>query len=61
MSTSPSEGQGLRSGVAVVTDSTPYLPPDLIERWGIQQVSLYVGWGDDHRPEREYDLAALGG
>jgi DegV family protein with EDD domain len=45
-----------RSQVAVVTDSTPYLPPELIERWGIEQVSLYVGWGADHRPEREYDL-----
>ncbi|HEX3323884.1 MAG TPA: DegV family protein [Solirubrobacterales bacterium] len=43
-------------GVAVVTDSTTYLPPELIERWGIQQVSLYVGWGGDRRPEHEYDL-----
>jgi DegV family protein with EDD domain len=45
-----------RSGVAVVTDSTHYLPPSLVERWGIQQVSLYVGWDGDHRPEHEYDL-----
>jgi DegV family protein with EDD domain len=44
------------SGVAVVTDSTTYLPPELIERLGIQQVSLYVGWGDERLPEREYDL-----
>ncbi|HEY6549724.1 MAG TPA: DegV family protein [Solirubrobacterales bacterium] len=44
------------SSVAVVTDSTTYLPPSLIERWGIQQVSLYVGWGDERLPEREYDL-----
>lgn len=44
------------SRVAVVTDSTPYLPPSLIDRWGIHQVSLYVGWGDDRRPEHEYDL-----
>ena len=42
--------------VAVVTDSTTYLPRNLIERWGIEEVSLYVGWGDDHRPEHEYDL-----
>jgi DegV family protein with EDD domain len=42
--------------VAVVTDSTTYLPADLIERWGIEQVSLYVGWAGDHRPEQEYDL-----
>ena len=41
--------------VAVVTDSTPYLPPAMLERWGIPQVSLYVGWGGDLRPEREYE------
>ena len=41
--------------VAVVTDSTPYLPRALLERWDIPQVSLYVGWGGDLRPEREYD------
>jgi len=43
------------SAVAVVTDSTPGLPPHLIERWGIRQVSLYVGWNGDLRPEHEYD------
>ena len=60
MSTTPSdEGQGLRSGVAVVTDSTPSLPPDLVERWGIHQVSLYVGWGGDRQPENEYDIDAF--
>ena len=37
--------------VAVVTDSTPYLPPHLVERWGVRQVSLYVGWDGDLRPE----------
>jgi DegV family protein with EDD domain len=58
MSTAPdAEGQAPPSGVAVVTDSTTYLPRELIERWGIEEVSLYVGWGDDHRPEHEYDLA----
>jgi DegV family protein with EDD domain len=41
--------------VAVVTDSTPYLPTTLIERWGIRQVSLYVGWGGQLRPEFDYD------
>jgi fatty acid kinase fatty acid binding subunit len=41
--------------VAVVTDSTPYLPRRLVERWGIRQVSLYVGWDGDLRPEHEYD------
>jgi DegV family protein with EDD domain len=40
--------------VAIVTDSTPYLPQPLIERWEIHQVSLYVGWGGDLRPEHEY-------
>jgi DegV family protein with EDD domain len=45
--------------VAVVTDSTTYLPQDLIERWGIEQVSLYVGWGDERRPEHEYELDAF--
>jgi DegV family protein with EDD domain len=46
--------------VAVVTDSTPYLPKSLIDRWGVHQVSLYVGWDGDLRPEREYvDLDAF--
>jgi len=46
--------------VAVVTDSTTYLPPELIERWRIQQVSLYVGWGGELLPERDYtDLDAF--
>ena len=44
------------SSVAVVTDSTTYLPAELIERWGIEQVSLYVGWGDERLPEGDYDL-----
>jgi DegV family protein with EDD domain len=46
-------------GVAIVTDSTTYLPPGLIERWGVEQVSLYVGWGDERRPEPEYELDAF--
>ncbi|TMK70254.1 MAG: DegV family protein [Actinobacteria bacterium] len=41
--------------VAVVTDSTPYLSPELVDRWAIHQVSLYVGWDGDLRPERDYD------
>jgi DegV family protein with EDD domain len=45
-----------RDKVAVVTDSTTYLPPDLIQRSGVEQVSLYVGWDGDHQPEQEYDL-----
>ncbi len=57
MDTSPeAPTAGTDGGVAVVTDSTTYLPPTLIERWGIELVSLYVGWAGDHRPEAEYDL-----
>jgi DegV family protein with EDD domain len=41
--------------VAIVTDSTPYLPRELVEQRGILQVSLYVGWDGDLRPEHEYE------
>jgi fatty acid kinase fatty acid binding subunit len=41
--------------VAVVTDTTNYLPRELAEREGIHQVSLYVGWQDDRRREIELD------
>jgi DegV family protein with EDD domain len=40
--------------VAVVTDSTQYLPRELADAQGIRQVSLYVGW--QGKPERELDL-----
>jgi DegV family protein with EDD domain len=43
------------AGVAVVTDSTPYLPRQLLERWAIAEVSLYVGWNGDLRREDTYD------
>ena len=43
------------NSVAVVTDSTPGLPSALLERWGIRQVSLYVGWDGNLRPEHEYE------
>lgn len=46
---------GPHASVAVVTDSTPYLPPDLIARHDIHQVSLYVGWDGDLRPEDSYE------
>ncbi len=39
----------------MVTDSTPYLPRSLVDRWAIRQVSLYVGWDGDLRPEDQYD------
>ena len=46
--------------VAVVTDSTTYVPGELLDRLGVARVSLYVGWGGDLRPEREYaDLDAF--
>jgi DegV family protein with EDD domain len=42
------------SPVSVVTDSTSYLPPELIERHGIQVVPLYVVFGGDRTlPEVE--------
>lgn len=42
------------SPVAVVTDTTTYLPRALADSQGIHQVSLYVGWGGE--PEREIDM-----
>ena len=40
--------------VAIVTDSTSYLPPELIERHGIHVVPLYVVFGGDRTvPEVE--------
>jgi DegV family protein with EDD domain len=42
------------TSVAVVADSTNYLPRELADKEGIRQVSLYVGWQDD--PKREIDL-----
>jgi DegV family protein with EDD domain len=43
--------------VAVVTDSTTYMPRALAERWRISQVCLYVGW--DGALSRESDWADL--
>ncbi len=40
--------------VAVVTDSTHYLPRQLADSQGIHQVSLYVGWRGE--PQRELDM-----
>jgi DegV family protein with EDD domain len=40
--------------VAVVTDSTQYLPRELADEQGIRQVSLYVGW--QGQPERELEM-----
>jgi fatty acid kinase fatty acid binding subunit len=41
-------------GVTVVTDSTTYLPQEMIDDLGILCVSLYVGWDGDLIPEHEY-------
>ena len=40
--------------VAVVTDTTCYLPADQVEAEGLREVSLYVHWQD--RDDRESDL-----
>src|SRR4051794_39232606 len=45
----------VRPGVAMVTDSTTYLPPELVRQWDVRQVSLYVGWDGDLRLEDEYE------
>jgi DegV family protein with EDD domain len=43
--------------VAVVTDTTHYLPPALVAERGLHEVSLYVNDGDHH--ERESDITDL--
>jgi DegV family protein with EDD domain len=49
-----------RRAVALVTDTTPYLPRELIERNQINEVSLYVGWDGALRCESDYvDLDAF--
>src|SRR4051812_1157446 len=40
--------------VAVVTDTTHYLPRELVAELGLHEVSLYVTWGG--RQDREIDL-----
>jgi fatty acid kinase fatty acid binding subunit len=40
--------------VAIVTDTTQYLPAEVIQRHGLHLVSLYVNW--DGRTDRESDL-----
>ncbi|MFZ2051214.1 MAG: DegV family protein [Solirubrobacteraceae bacterium] len=41
--------------VAIVSDTTHYLPPELVKREGIHQVSLYVGWTGESVRELEMD------
>ena len=46
------------SGVAVVTDTTQYLPQEVIDRHGLGLVSLYVNW--DGRTDRESEMPGFG-
>jgi DegV family protein with EDD domain len=45
------------AGVSVVTDTTHYLPPEVVRRHGIHEVSLYVNWAG--RTDRESDVGDL--
>jgi len=45
------------SGVAVVTDTTQYLPQEVLDRHGLSLVSLYVNW--DGRTDRESEMAGF--
>jgi len=46
-------------GVAIVTDTTQYLPAEIMSRHGIELVSLYVNW--QGRTDRESDLGDYDG
>lgn len=47
-------------GVIVVTDSTSYMPAEMIDSLGVRHIELYVGWDGDLRPEHDYvDLDAF--
>ena len=41
--------------VAIVTDSTTYMAPELVAELGIERVSLYVGWEGEMKREDSYD------
>ena len=45
--------------VAIVTDTTQYIPGEILARHGIELVSLYVNW--DGRTDRESDLGDYDG
>jgi DegV family protein with EDD domain len=47
--------------VAVATDSTHYMPAEVVERHRLHTVSLYVRWGDPPADEREADLPDFDG
>lgn len=47
-------------GLAVVTDTTSYVPEALLDLLAVERVSLYVGWDGDLQPESSYtDLDAF--
>ncbi|HZU59783.1 MAG TPA: DegV family protein, partial [Solirubrobacteraceae bacterium] len=46
--------------VAIVSDTCHYLPPEILAQNAIRQVSLYVHWQSETRPESEItDYAAF--
>jgi DegV family protein with EDD domain len=47
------------AGVAVVTDSTTYLPREIVERHDLHEVSLYVSWNG--HAQRESEITDLDG
>jgi DegV family protein with EDD domain len=47
------------SGLAVVTDTTQYLPQEVVDRHGLSLVSLYVNW--DGRTDRESEMPGFDG
>jgi DegV family protein with EDD domain len=47
------------SPVTLVTDTTHSMPPDLLTRTGIEQVSLYVNHGTQTQREADMDLAVF--
>jgi DegV family protein with EDD domain len=49
------------AAVAVVTDSTHYMPRDVVERHELRVVSLYVRWGDPPHDDREAELPDFDG
>lgn len=40
--------------VVVVTDSTTYVPAELLDALGVRRVDLYVGWDGEMQPESSY-------
>jgi DegV family protein with EDD domain len=56
----PQSPGGGANPVVVVTDSTTYVPREMIEGLDVREVSLYVGWEGEMKREDEYeDLGAF--